>query len=210
MTKTLDQILIDSSAVIDLSATRPDGDDLSVRSNYADQAVWDAAAVTKLPEFRREYVAAMSSGLTLPLPSNFKEIEEDPKAWDGTGWIDYEVISMADKYTKSPAERFCYVSGDPAEGFNLILNNPQVGLTLSVIYQKFPNGFTTLTDKCEISDPQYVVRKIESYVLFSRNDDRFQTAEQRSQISLSNIISRGVNSYKPFRTARTSTINPLG
>ena len=80
--------------------------------------------------------------------------------------------------------------GDPVEGYNLILNSPLSGATLSVIYQRFPSGLLTLTAVCELSDPQYVSRKVESYVLYSRNDERFPIAEQRAEQSLANMMGR--------------------
>ena len=42
--KTLSDILIEANATLDLDASSPTGTELTTRANYADQAVWDAAA----------------------------------------------------------------------------------------------------------------------------------------------------------------------
>jgi len=190
MAKTLSQILIDVNSTLDLEATSPTGDELTTRANYADQAVWDASATGQLSEFKREYLVGISSNVTVPMPSNFRELHQDPELWDGTGWNTYVEIAVEEKYEKSSGDRYSYVMGDPVEGYNLILNSPLSGATLSVIYQRFPSGLLTLTAVCELSDPQYVSRKVESYVLYSRNDERFPIAEQRAEQSLANMMGR--------------------
>lgn len=191
MAKTLSDILINANAVLDLNAASPTGTELTTRANYADQAVWDAAATGQLSEFKREFLTTTSSLATIPLPSDFRELMEWPRILDsGLNWIAYEPIEVEQKYEKSTADKYCYVLGNPAEGYNLVINQILAGASLSVIYQRFPSGLLTLTAVCELSDPQYVTRKIESYVLYSRSDDRFPTAEQRAQQTLANMMGR--------------------
>lgn len=188
--KTLEEILIDVSAVLDLEAELPSGDELTLRINYANQAIWDAADVGQLSEFRREYIANTSTLATLPLPADFRELEENPRILVGGSWIEWPEIEPKEKYKYSPAERFCYVMGDPKNGYNLILNNPEPFATISIIYQKTPEGFATLSDICELPSPSYVARKIESYVLYSRGSEKYPEAENRAAIALQNMFSR--------------------
>lgn len=190
MAKTLSDILIAANAILDLDASSPSGTELTTRSNYADQAVWDAAATNQLSEFKRELLTTSSSLATIPLPSDFRELMEDPQIYLSGGWSPWEAIEVEQKYERSLQDRFCYVMGNPSEGYNLIFNNIVPSNQVSVIYQRFPSGLLTLTAVCELSDPQYVVRKIESYVLYSRSDERFPTAEQRAQTSLANMVGR--------------------
>lgn len=209
--KNLTQILTDANAILDLNAELPTGTELTTRSNYANQSVWDAAASGQLSEFKREYLTSASTLATIPLPVDFKELQEDPQLYLSGGWEPWEAIEVEQKYDKSIADRYCYVMGNPAEGYNLIFNGIQPASQLSVIYQRFPSGLLTLTAVCELSDPQYVVRKIESYVLYSRSDDRFQTAESRAQQSLANMVGRGSKgtSGGPKKTGM-SFRSPLG
>lgn len=209
--KTLSSLLIDANAILDLNAEAPTGTELTTRSNYADQAVWDAAGTGQLNEFKREFITTSSTLATVPLPSDFKELQEDPQIYLSGGWEAWEAIEVEEKYSKSTQDRYCYVLGNPAEGYNLIFNNIEVSNQLSVIYQRFPSGLLTLTAICELSDPQYVVRKIESYVLYSRSDDRFPIAEQRAQTSLANMVGRGMKGTTggPRKTG-ANFVNPLG
>lgn len=190
MARTLSQILKDANAVLDLEAAEPTGDELTTRSNYANQAVWDASAIGQLSEFKREYLTTASTLATIPLPTNFRELQENPRLYLSNGWEEWPAIEVEDKYTKPITERYCYVLGNPAEGYNLIFNNIEVTDQLSIVYQRYPSGMATLTDICELSDPQYAVRKIESYVLYSRSDDRFPIAEQKAEQQLANMMGR--------------------
>lgn len=209
--KTLSDILISANAVLDLDADSPTGTELTTRSNYADQAVWDAASTNQLPEFKREFLGSASTLATIPLPADFRELMEDPQLYLSGGWQTWEAIEVEQKYDHSIQDRYCYVMGNPAEGYNLIFNNISPASQLSVIYQRFPSGLLTLTAVCELSDPQYVTRKIESYVLYSRSDDRFPTAEQRAQTSLANMVGRSLKGTTggPRQTGANFR-NPLG
>ena len=208
--KTLSEILVDVNSTLDLEAAAPTGDELTTRSNYANQAVWDASATAQLSEFKLEYVVGISSNVTVSLPSNFRELQEEPQLWSGGVWNEYPSIEAEEKYDQSSGDYFSYVLGNPAAGYNLILNAPIASATLSVIYQRFPSGLLTLTDTCELSDPQYVSRKIESYVLYSRADERFPIAEQKAEKQLLNMIGREMKtSTGQGRDTQMKFTNPL-
>lgn len=193
MARTLADILIDDNSILDLAAAEPTGTELATRSNYANQAVWDAAATGQLREFKSEFLTPTSTLATIPLPINFREFQAWPNILTSTGnWQEYEPIDAEEKYQKASTDYFCYVLGNPSEGYNVVFNNIIADATLSVIYQRYPSGLLTLTDVCELPDPQYVVRKVESYVLYSRSDERFPVAEQRAQQSLANMMGRGM------------------
>ena len=192
--KTLSDILVDVNATLDLEAASPTGDELTTRANYANQAVWDAAATYQLSELKLEYLVGISNNLTVSLPTNFRELQEDPQSWSGGAWTVYPVIEAEEKYDKASGDYYSYVMGNPAAGYNLILNSPTANATLSVIYQRFPSGLLTLTDVCELSDPQVVTRRVESYVLYSRADERFPLAEQKAEKQLANMVGREMKS----------------
>jgi len=210
MSKTLANILIDVNATLDLEAESPTGDELTTRANYANQAVWDASASGQLSEFKLEYLVGISNNATVPLPSNFREITENPQLYNNSEWTSFPVVEAEEKYGLGTTEYYSYVLGNPASGYNLILNNPIADATLSVIYQRFPSGLLTLTDVCELSDPQYVTRKIESYVLYSRNDERFPIAEQKAEQQLANLMGREMKSSSgQSRDTLVKFSNPL-
>ena len=208
--KTLSEILIDVNATLDLEAASPTGDELTTRANYANQAVWDATATAQLSELKLEYLVGISSNLTVALPSNFRELQENPQLWSGGVWNEYPAVEAEEKYEKSSGDYYSYILGNPASGYNLILNSSLTNSTLSVIYQRYPSGLLTLTDTCELSDPQVVSRKIESYVLYSRADERFPLAEQKAEKQLLNMIGREMKtSSGQGKSTKMSFTNPL-
>ena len=193
--RTLSDILTDVNSVMDLEASAPTGDELSTRTNYANQAVWDAAATGQLSEFKAEYLVNTSTLATIAMPSNYRELMVNPQVLDSTGeWNEWDVIEAEAKYDYASTDRYCYQLGNPNEGYSLVFNALFSMSTLSVVYQRYPSGLATLTDTCELSDPQVVTRKVESYVLYSRGDDRFPIAEQRSEKQLANMMGREMKS----------------
>lgn len=165
---TLSDILISVNSYTDLEASLPVGTDLTTRTSYANQAVRDAASLNTLPQFSTPYTV-YASGATVSLPTDFRELEQSPMI--GNNLADFRVL------------------GNPLLGYNLILSGVS-GATVSMSYQRYPTGFTTLTSICELPDPEYVKQKVISYVLQSRNDDRFMVAERDAQTRLSNMVGR--------------------
>lgn len=208
---TLNQILLDSSAVLDLSGSLPTGDELTLRRNYANQAVEDAAATGQLPEFRVEYNLYTTGGTAVPL-SGFRELECNPRALSSTGWREFNEVELVDREDAiADGEDFCWITGNPQSGYVANFSaNLVSGMSLSVIYQRYPSGMPSLTSVCELSDPTYVTRKIESYVLYSRGDDRFQTAEARANSVLLNMTGRRMKGTGgQYRTTHAGFDNPL-
>jgi len=184
---TLEEILKSASSILDLSYSLPTGDELTTRINFANQAIKDACDFGKLPDFKKEYVI-YATGATISLPADFRELHENPRVWD-TAWIEYPEIEAEEKYEQDSADKYSYVLGNPQGGKYLYLNNFGGG-TVSIIYQKYPDGFATLTDKCELSSSSYVVQRIVYYVLYSRGDDKFPFAKAESEKILANMMSR--------------------
>ena len=208
---TLNDILLDSSAVLDLSGSLPTNDELTLRKNYANQAVEDAAATGQLPEFRVEYSLYTTGGRQVPL-GGFRELECNPRALSSTGWREFNEVELVNREDAvSDGNDFCWITGNPQAGYYCNFStNLAANMSLSVIYQRYPSGMPSLTSICELSDPTYVTRKIESYVLYSRGDDRFQTAEARANAVLLNMTGRKMKGTGgQYRTTQAGFNNPL-
>lgn len=209
--RTLSQILQDDNAVLDLESALPTGDELNTRQNYANQVVWDASAKGQLSEFKREYLTTTSTLATLSLPSNFKEPMDDPHIYLSGGWVRWPLIEVEQKYEYTSNDRYCYVLGNPQDGYNLIFNAIEVSDQMSFLYQRYPSGLLTLADVCELSDPQVVVRGVEHYVLYSRGDERFPIAEQKYEAQLANMMGREMKgTTSGAKDTRMKFKNPLG
>lgn len=191
MATTLQDILLDSAAFIDLEATLPTGEELASRVRYANMAVREAANLSLLPELSMEYVVNISTLASISLPANLKELEEAPALLRGDGyWDKYEQINPKLKHEKSNTDKYSYILGNPADGKTLILNNPTANATLSIQYQRNASGMATLTDTCELEDCDYVVTKLNAYVLKARGDDKFQVIDAEANAKLKNMIGR--------------------
>jgi len=207
--KTLQQILISANAFLDLEASLPTGDELTLRTDFADRSIWDAAATAQLKEFKRVYETSVtrSSLASISLPSDWREFQNVPRIYNGGVWHEYTEIKPENKYDQGEADEYCYVLGTPGD-YTAVINQPLDG-TFSSVYQRFPSGFATLTDKCELPDPTYVITKVEAYVLEGRGDERFPQLIAQSEQKLVNMIGRG--SKTPGGGVNTTPIprNPL-
>lgn len=208
--QTLEDILISVNSYVDLAAELPTGDELSTRTNYANRAIWDATAVYQFPEFNKVYSVTASTSATLPLPSGFREFKGNPKQYTGGVWQEYEEVDFQERYNKSSGDRYCYVLGNPQEGYVVVFNNLISGDTLNIDYQQFPSGFATLTSVCELADPTYVATKVESYILQARGDDRFPTVDANAEKKLRNLVGRKMKSPGgQYRVSPVGFRNPL-
>jgi hypothetical protein len=208
---TLNQILLDASAVLDLSGSLPTGDELTLRQNYANQALQDAAATGQFPEFRTEYHLYTTGSTQVPL-AGFRELEASPKVLSSTGWRTFDEVELVNREDAiADGEDFCWLTGNPQAGYVMnFSSNLEANMSLSVIYQRYPSGMPSLMSQCELSDPTYVTRKVESYVLYSRGDDRFQTAEARANTALLNMTGRKMKGTGgQYRTTQAGFSNPL-
>lgn len=193
MPKTLSQILTEANAFLDLESAVPTGTELNTRSNLAHQAVWDAAATGQFSEFTEPLDVAtpsiLTSLFTVALPAGFREFEEKPYI-AGDPNDNYEQIKTRDRGRQDDGDKYFYLLGNPAEGYHAIFRNLTLDKTLTMTTQRFPSGLLTLTDVCELPDPQYVVAKIESYVLQSRGDERFPFVDSTANTKLLNMTGR--------------------
>ncbi len=190
--RTLNDLLIDANAYLDLDASIPTGTELTTRTNYANQAIWDASAYAQFNEFKKVYTVDVGTLASIPLPTGFRGFNIAPQLLTSAGtWDSYEQIVPEDMYAKSSSDKYCYVLGNPRESYTAVFNNLTANCTLSITYQRYPSGMATLSDICELPDPQYVVSQLESYVLQSRRDERFPSKDAEAQRKLRNMIGRG-------------------
>ena len=184
--RTLNQILIDANSYLDLSAVVPTGDDLVVRTSYAQQAVREWGDSYRWKELSTP-LTSVASLTTLSLPTNFKELEAKPKDTNGNY---YPQIQSGERVYQGTSDKYSYLEGNQNKGYIMTLNGLSALATLSLTYQRQPSNMATLTDICEVPDDQFVVKKVISLTLQSRSDERFPIVEAESQRLLLNMIGR--------------------
>lgn len=208
----LSQILTDANSILDLDASLPTGDELTLRKNYANQAVRDASAIAQFSEFTKVIDVAtptLATSLTTISLTNFREFEEIPTIL-GEPEDQYPQIKPKDRVRYQATDRYCYVLGNPSEGYHAVFNNLTPNKTLSLTYQRYPSGMATLTDICELPDPTFVVKTVESYVLYSRGDERFPTANSMKEQLLQNMVGREMKMPGGGINMTPRPYNPLG
>lgn len=185
--RTLGDILRDANSYLDLEAEIPTADDLTVRTNYAQQAVREWADAYQWKELTTP-LTAIATNTTLSL-SNFKELQSIPKDTNGNY---YPEIQPQDRVYKELSDKYSYIEGNQSQGYVMTLNGLATLATLSLTYQRQPSNMATLTDVCEVPDDLFVVQKVVSLVLQSRSDERFPIVEADAQRRLANMIGRNM------------------
>lgn len=209
MSQTLDSILRDVNAFVDLEYALPTGTELTTRTSFANQAVRDAADTYQLSEFNQVYEVNPASASYVNLPAGFRELTTNPRQYNGS-WVEFNEINPKTRFQMNPGDRYCYVLGNPLSGYVLHLNGHEANVTLSVDYQAYPTGMLTLTARCELADSTYVVAKVESYVLQSRGDDRFPYVDSVAEKKLKNLVGRDMKTPGgQYQTVPTGFRNPL-
>lgn len=185
MSTTLEQILKNANAYVDLELSLPTGDDLDVRINYAQRAVDEWASAYKWRQLKKTFYP-LTTGATVSLPSDFREFVGVPRQ----GQEDFPEIAPEDRESKVESDRYLYILGNRSAGYTAIINAFTSGATLSTTYQRYPSNMATLSDVCEVPDPDFVTQKVISYVLQSRTDERFPIIEAEAKRLLSNMVGR--------------------
>jgi hypothetical protein len=183
---TLQDLLIQANSYLDLAAEVPSGDDLTVRINYAQQAVNEWASTYKWRQLKSKN-SYFVTGATVSLPDNFRELLSPPV---DTNKHEYNEIPLENSQYVDSSERYCYVDGSQLAGHSLIMTPLASGASISVAWQRYPSNMATLSDVCEVPDPEYVKWKIISYTLQSRSDERFPIVDAEANRVLSNMIKR--------------------
>lgn len=188
--KTLQQILIESAATLDLTAELPSGTELTTRTSFANQAISEASDKGILPEFK-EPVTTYATAATISLGSNFREFLDTPREYLGANsYREYPLITPEEAKDYRSTDRYCYVTGNPQSGYVAYFNYLTLNATLSFTKYRYPSGMATLSSICELSDPQYVVLKVNSLVLKARGDERFPILESEAEARLRNMYAR--------------------
>lgn len=215
MARTLAAILTDVNSYIALDASVPTGTDVATWTDYANLAVSKAAAKMPWDQFNELSVVSTGGGTpwatlaSVSLPSNFREFTTAPQVNNGSSFDSYVQIHPLERYSKQSGDRYCYVLGNPSKGYTAVFNALAANATLYIDYQRFPSGFATLTDTCELDDDTYIVEQVKSYVLQARSDDRFPVVEDKAVQILDEMQTRqdrppqgGINKMPHVETYR--------
>lgn len=185
---TLNDILLDSSSYLDLDAVAPSGTELTTRIRFGNMAVNEWSQATKWRQLKVEATPSLASFASIGI-ANFKELNGAPMEYLSDGiYQEYPEIRPEDRFAQPVSEKYSYISGNAGDGISLHVNGINVNATLTISYIRGASTMATLTDVCEVPDPQFVTNRIISYVLQARNDERFPIVLAEGNKSLRNMI----------------------
>lgn len=210
MRQTLEQILQDIGGYVDQEVTTPTGSDLTSRKAYVNRALIEWADVYDWEQLNQTYTFNISyaSTVSLSLPTNFKKPMSALYEYASTTPTEYEIVSKDDRFSLSPSDNYCYLSGDPADGHVLIVPKGLAsGASVVMDIQAYPSSYATLTDYSQIPNTDYLVQRAISLVLEARGDARFPIARAEADRILANMIevqnakNLGMNNRIPMPTS---------
>lgn len=182
--KTLSEILIEVNSYLDLTAELPTADDLTVRSNFANQAVSEWASSYKWKQLDQITVTTASFA-SLSLATNFREFTSVPTIET----IEYPEVTQSEVLSQPSGERYTYVTGG-VKNYVVNISPFTEPKTISFSWQRYPSYMATTSSVCEVPDSDFVRLKVISNVLQSRLDERFPSVEAEAKRTLSNMIGR--------------------
>lgn len=185
---TLQDVLIDSNAYLDLTAELPTGDDLEQRRRFAMQAVDEWGEAYAWPELQH-ITAYNATSTTIALPLNTRELVGNPLYDNGGVFAEIPMIKPEQMGSYLPTDIYAYLTGTPTGGLTLVLNNVS-SASVSLVLRRYPSNMATYSDVCEVPDTAFVIKTIITYVLQSRSDPRFPQVEAQRQQVLQNMVSR--------------------
>jgi hypothetical protein len=185
---TLNDILLASSAYLDLEVTLPVGTEYDTRVLFANQAVREWAQSYSWRQLKIETTQISDYAASLGLPGYNKLASPPMKSETSDTYTAYPEITPEDRWAKGADDEYCYITGDPIKGYAAHFNALATGSTITIQYYRDPSCMATNTDVCEVPDPQFVTQRVISYVLQSRNDERFPVVQAEGNRLLRNMI----------------------
>jgi hypothetical protein len=182
---TLEDVLLDISTWVDQETTLPDGAELATRISYVDQAQQEWGDVLNWKRLRKS-LELSSSGASVALPADFKKLASP--LHDLTRTQQYVEIKSDERFAKTPDSKYCYVTGNDADGLALVVNPALDGsTTLNADYHAKAPSLATLSD-IVIAPKQFLTKRAIAMVLEARADARFPQMKEDAQLALDRAI----------------------
>ena len=191
--ETLGQILQRVGSYTEQSGDVPTGTDLTLRVNYANQAMLELSSKVPFKHLKETYIwnSTTSALATQTLPTNLKSFASDIYifATDQTTPKRYEVIEPAQRLTKASSAEYVYWDGNFVTGKFLHINPAMAsGATGSFDYYSTPSTLATVSDVPNVPDSEFLTLRITARVLESRGDSRFTEVKNDADRYLKQLV----------------------
>lgn len=200
---TLSDLLSSIGAYYDLDTTTPTGDDLTVRTNFINQAQKEWANAYQWSSLRKTYALPITaSAVSIALPADFKNLMSP--VYERSTQLQYIEINPADQYLKTASDYYVTIGGNNQTG-KYININPPIASTASLVfeYQSVPTSLTTLTDVSPCPNDRYLSLRSLAMLLESVSDPRFVNVKDDADRELKSMVedeaygSGGMNNEVP-------------
>lgn len=188
---TLLQVLADIGAFVDQDTTPPSGTDLNVRVNLADQAQrkWGQTYGWNQLKNPNSVLTFGLSGTSIALDPRFDELNSPIFDVSLTSNNMYQEIDPADRYTKLPTDKYCYLVGNDSAGRALVINPAMTsGASLVYDWQAYPSTLASTNSTLTCPVPAYIVFDVEASILRARADQRFPLIQAQADDILRSMI----------------------
>ena len=188
---TVSNVLQDVAGYINQDTTLPTGTELTTWTNLINQAQteWGEAYQWKELRVSKHSPSFGLSSTSLPLPTNFKKLMSPVYDMSKTSSNKYIEIDPSDRHLKTSDQKYCYLVGNNLTGRALVIN-PALpsGASIVLDYQSFPSSVVSTSDTLTCPSRQFIVKRVESYILGSRSDSRFPLVQRDADNSLANMM----------------------
>lgn len=193
MAQTLEDLLKDQNSILERSYDTPTDDELTYRVSVINQSIRKWGNTARWKQLKEELKPSVTSAnASISLGENHREFLQAPQVQIGTSnWREYQEIQIEEKYAKDESDYYCYVGGNPASGYFAQFNNLASGASLSITHLIYPSGLATLTDRCEVPDPEFVLFDSTATIL-GPSSPRFTEMRTLANESLRNMLNRNV------------------
>lgn len=133
---------------------------------------WDSLYKVHIPT-----VSGVSQG-SISLPADFKSLADAPRIFStgistGENW---PIIKTNQVNSRLSTEKYAYLIGNPMAGYTLRWNPGTLasGATLNIPYHAIATSLASPADITEVEEGEFLVKRVSSWLLRTRNDARFQ------------------------------------
>lgn len=200
MRLTVNQIMKRVASTVNQEAIAPTdgGTEWSLWLEFINRGLDEWAEASDWEVTRKYYYPTASSGATVLLPLDFKNL-----AGPVRNWSDVEATSANPKefpfvrdedrpqYDESH-DKFVRIVGDNSTGRALLFNPPSLasGASLEVTYFSMPTSLASGTQYPVVPDPEFLIDRTIAFIFQARSDPRFQDQEQKSREKLLNMVGK--------------------
>ena len=197
---TVDDVQSAIAAVVDQDedTSNISNDDYSLRLEYMNQRERKWAESGSWDVLYEEYntLTSTSSGnVTVSLPTDFRKLASFPViTYDGSDTKAFPEIDPKDKERFSSSDRYIYLLGNEADGYNMIVHpgtssgQMASGASIYIPIYKNPASLASPADTVTCPNPQYLIEGVIADVWEAREDARFQIKKAEANTILLNLL----------------------